>query len=49
MESLFIYSMTSTDKKDSGLESQERALLNYCQSNGIEKPVSFADAGICEL
>jgi len=42
-----IYVRTSTSgKQDKGFESQERALLDYCQKNGITNYQVFGDKGV---
>lgn len=41
-----IYVRTSTDNQQSGLEAQERAILTYCQSMGINDYTVFKDFGI---
>ncbi len=41
-----IYCRTSTDKQETGLEAQERSLLNYCSQKGINKFELFKDAGV---
>ncbi|MBF0315788.1 MAG: recombinase family protein [Oligoflexia bacterium] len=41
-----LYCRTSTDKQDSGLESQRRALIKYCDDNGILNYRCYEDAGI---
>lgn len=46
MKKLALYCRTSTDKQDTGLESQERELLGYCQMKGITEYEVFRDAGI---
>jgi DNA invertase Pin-like site-specific DNA recombinase len=43
---LAIYSRTSTDKQDSGLEAQQRSLHEWCRANGHEKFLEFSDAGV---
>lgn len=46
MKKLAIYSRTSTDKQDTGLEAQQRTLREWCKSNGHKKYLEFADAGV---
>ena len=46
MKKLALYCRTSTDKQDTGLESQERELLGYCQMKGITEYEVFRDAGV---
>jgi len=47
MEKLIaLYLRTSTDRQDSGLEAQERALLDYCKSKGIRDFEIFRERGI---
>ncbi len=46
MKNVAIYTRTSTDRQDTGLEAQERALLDYCSQRGIQAPLKFSDAGI---
>ena len=41
-----LYMRVSTDRQEGGLESQERALLEYCRNHGIEEPLKFSDFGI---
>lgn len=41
-----IYSRTSTDKQQNGLESQKRALEEYCKARGITDYVAFEDFGV---
>lgn len=42
-----IYVRTSTSgKQDKGFESQERALLDYCEKNGITNYQVFGDKGV---
>jgi DNA invertase Pin-like site-specific DNA recombinase len=43
---LAIYSRTSTDKQDTGLEAQQRTLREWCKANGHKKYLEFSDAGI---
>lgn len=46
MKKLAIYSRTSTDKQDKGLEAQQRTLREWCKLNGHKKYLEFADAAI---
>lgn len=46
MKRVAIYSRTSTDRQDSGLEAQERALLEYCSAHCVAVPLRFSDAGV---
>lgn len=41
-----IYSRTSTDRQQSGLEAQRRALEEYCKAKGIEEYVIYEDSGV---
>ncbi len=41
-----IYVRTSTNNQQSGLESQRRALVDYCASRGIKDYEIFEDSGI---
>ena len=41
-----LYIRVSTDKQANGLEAQERALVTYCQANGIGSPIVFSDEAI---
>ncbi len=41
-----IYSRTSTDRQQSGLEAQRRALEDYCKAKGIEDYVIYEDSGV---
>lgn len=41
-----IYIRTSTSHQCHGYESQERALINHCQKNGIENFRLFGDKGV---
>lgn len=41
-----IYSRTSTDRQQSGLEAQRRALEDYCKSKGIEDYIIYEDSGV---
>jgi DNA invertase Pin-like site-specific DNA recombinase len=41
-----IYSRTSTDRQQSGLEAQRRALEDYCKSKGIDDYIIYEDSGI---
>lgn len=43
---LAIYSRTSTDKQDTGLEAQQRSLHEWCKANGHEAFLEFSDAGV---
>ena len=40
------YCRVSTDRQENGIESQERALLDYCKNHGIEEPLKFSDFAI---
>lgn len=42
----FLYARVSTDQQTNGLESQSRALADYCRLNQIENYELFADEGI---
>lgn len=46
MKQVALYLRTSTDKQNSGLESQKRALEEYCKRAGIEDYVFYSDNGI---
>lgn len=46
MKKLAIYSRTSTDKQDKGLQAQERALRDWAKANRHRGYLEFADAGI---
>lgn len=41
-----IYTRTSTDRQQSGLEAQKRALEEYCKARGITEYLVFEDFGI---
>lgn len=41
-----LYCRTSTDRQSKGLESQERALIEYCKQKGITDYVVFKDEGV---
>ena len=41
-----IYCRTSTGMQEKGLESQRRALIDYCKSRGIKNYKVFEDSGI---
>ncbi len=41
-----IYCRTSTNKQDKGLESQTRALNEYCKSKGILNCLTYQDFGV---
>lgn len=41
-----LYVRTSTEKQDTGLEAQLRALKKYCTDKGIENYKVYSDAGI---
>lgn len=41
-----IYLRTSTDKQENGLDSQRRALVDYCQLYGIKEYLIYEDEGI---
>lgn len=46
LPSLAIYSRTSTDKQDTGLEAQQRTLREWCKANGHTHYLEFSDAGV---
>lgn len=41
-----IYTRTSTDRQQSGLESQKRALEEFCKARGITEYLVFEDFGV---
>jgi DNA invertase Pin-like site-specific DNA recombinase len=41
-----LYSRTSTDKQDTGLEAQQRALHDWLKYKGITDYLEFSDAGV---
>ncbi|MGK5087035.1 recombinase family protein [Bdellovibrionota bacterium FG-2] len=41
-----LYCRTSTDRQGTGLEAQERALLDFCRAKSIEDYIVFRDEGI---
>jgi len=41
-----LYSRTSTDKQDTGLEAQQRALHDWLKYKGVTDYVEFSDAGV---
>jgi DNA invertase Pin-like site-specific DNA recombinase len=43
---LAIYSRTSTDFQDKGLEAQNRALEDYCKAKGLSNYLKFSDNAI---
>jgi DNA invertase Pin-like site-specific DNA recombinase len=46
MSAVAIYCRTSTNMQKSGLESQRRALIEYCQNRGIKDYELFEDFGV---
>lgn len=46
MKKVALYIRTSTDKQQTGLEAQKRALEEYCRLNGMNNYVLYSDSGI---
>lgn len=46
MKEVAIYSRTSTNMQQSGLEAQQRALVEYCKAKGIHSYESYQDSGV---
>jgi len=46
MKYVALYLRTSTQKQSKGLESQKRALLDYCHSKGIKNIRIYSDEGV---
>ena len=46
MSGTAIYIRTSTETQINGMDSQKRALIEYCKSRGIEKYEIFEDFGV---
>lgn len=46
MKKVALYIRTSTDKQQTGLEAQKRALEDYCRLNDLRDYVVYSDSGI---
>ena len=46
MKKIAVYCRTSTERQSKGLESQRRALMEYCKIKNLPKPLLYEDFGI---